>query len=415
MPIPLAKERQPKDEPVLAHGRHVLGIDIGLHTHSAAGLTTDGRDFGRIISITNDRAGVDRLERDLLKPLGGPAKVLIGMEATGHYWMPLYFELQRRHYRSIVINPIQTRGQFRTRIRKTKTDKLDARSIAHLVHGGKALAARIPDENVFALRLQTRHRWRLTDLSSDLERFAYSLIDRLFPEFHGHFCSPLNATGRALLQQLGLAPAHLVEHADEVKTIVASASRNKVPAAKVADLIKKAQDSIGIRQAENTMITHLRDTLIVIEELEAQVLALDLDLERLPVVADSPLQSLGISTALIATLHAESDPISDFAHPWQYAAYAGLDPSCYESGQMRGTRTAISKRGSPYLRRALYLGAFSVYRRHTVFQRLYQTHRKKGRHHTDALVVVAHKLARVVWRLLTDGRDFRARPPKPNE
>jgi transposase len=402
----------PKDKPVHPNGRHVVGIDIGLQSHSAAALTADGRDFGRAISITNDRSGVDRLERELLKPLGNPDGVLIGMEATGHYWMPLYFELQRRHYSMVVINPIQTRGQFRTRIRKAKTDKLDSRSIAHLVHGGKAMANRVPNEQVFALRLQTRHRWRLIDLSSDLKRFAYSLIDRIFPEFHGHFCSPLNATGRALLQQLGLAPAQLAEHADEVKTIIASASRNRITPSKVDALLEKARKSIGIRQAEDIMTKHLRDTLTVIQALEAQADALDSELEKLPVVANSPLQSLGLSAALIATIHAESDPISDFAHPWQYAAYAGIDPSCYESGQMRGTRTVISKRGSPHLRRALFLGAFSVYRRHTIFQRLYQTHRKKGRHHTDALVVVAHKLARVIWRLLTDRRDFRARAPK---
>jgi transposase len=75
--------------------------------------------------------------------------------------MPLYFELRRRGYQAIVINPIQTRGKFRTRIRKTKTDKLDARSIARLVLGGEARAARIPDEATLELRLLTRHRWQL--------------------------------------------------------------------------------------------------------------------------------------------------------------------------------------------------------------------------------------------------------------
>ena len=415
MSVTLAQEKEAKDQPVQAKGRHVVGIDIGLQTHAAAGFTTAGCAFGRNLSFPNHHAGVDRLEKELLKPLGGPKKVLLGMEATGHYWMPIYFELKRRGYHSVVINPIQTHGEFRTRIRKTKTDKLDARSIARLLLNGKALAARIPDEKVFALRLQTRHRWRLIDLSSDLVRFAYSLIDRLFPEFHGHFCSPLNATGRALLREIGLAPRTLVEKQDEVSTLIARASRKKIPAAKVVELLDKARNSIGIRQAEDTMVKQLRDTLLLIEGLETQAATLDKELESLPEIAASPLQSLGISPALIATIHAEADPMTDFKRPWQFAAYAGLDPSCYESGQMRSTHTAISKRGSPYLRRALYLTAFSVYRRHACFQRLYQLHRKKGRHHTDALIIVAHKLARVIWRMLTDQRDFRARPPKPSK
>lgn len=402
-----------KDQPVHANGRHVVGIDIGLKNHAASAITANGLDFGRIITITNDRKGIDRLETQLLKPLNGPKAILIGMEATGHYWMPLYFELKRRGYDSIVINPIQTRGKFRTRIRKTKTDALDARAIARFVLSGEAKAARIPNEDTLALRLQVRHRWRLVDLRSDLERFAYTLVDRIFPEFHDHFCSPLNATGRALLRQIGLAPQALADNSDQVTALVRQASRNKVPAKKISELLEKARASIGIRQAEAVMIAHLRNTLTLIEALEAQALALDSELEALPTIANSPLQSLGFGAPLIATIHAESDPIQDFKHPWQYAAYAGLDPSRYDSGQMQGTRTPISKRGSPYLRRALYLGAFSVYRRLKPFQRLYQTHRKKGRHHTNALIIVAHKLARVVWRLLTDNRDFRARPPQP--
>ena len=264
-----------KDQPVHANGRHVVGIDVGLKNHAAAAITATGRDLGRTITFTNDRTGIERLETQVLKPLNGPKAILIGMEATGHYWMPIYFELKRRGYESIVINPIQTRGKFRTRIRKTKTDQLDARAIARFVLSGEAKAARIPDEDTLALRLQVRHRWRLVDLRGDLERFAYSLVDRIFPEFHDHFCSPLNATGRALLRQIGLAPQALADNPDQVTTLVRKASRNKVPATKISELLEKARTSIGIRQAEAVMIAHLRDTLILIEELEAQALVLD--------------------------------------------------------------------------------------------------------------------------------------------
>lgn len=110
-------------------------------------------------------------------------------------------------------------------------------------------------------------------------------------------------------------------------------------------------------------------------------------------------------------MHAESDPIADFRHAKQYSAYAGLDPSTCDSGNFRGSRTHISKRGSPYLRHAFFLAACTLHRRHKVLQRLYQKARKAGHHHTDALVIVAHKLARIVWRLLSDNRPFRANAP----
>lgn len=402
-----------KDRPVLPNGRHVVGIDIGQKFHAAAGVTAVGQDFGRMISFDNTRAGVDRLEQILLKPLGGPAKILIGMEATGHYWMPLYFELQRRGYEAIVINPIQTRAKFRSRIRKTKTDKLDARSIARLVLNGEATAARIPGENVFELRLLTRHRWRLTSLCGDLQRFAYSLIERIFPEYADVFCKPLLPTGCALINELGLSPHVLAAQPEQVSALIARASRNRVAHTTIRTLLARASQSIGIGRAERVIVDQLRSVISLLETIEAQIAALDDELARRVAALHSPLLSLGLHAPLVATLHAESDPIADFRRPWQYAAYAGLDPSTCDSGNFKGSHAHISKRGSPYLRHALFLAACGLYRRHRDLQRLYQRSRKAGHHHTDALTIVAHKLARIIWRLLTDNRPFRAKAPKP--
>jgi len=123
---------------------------------------------------------------------------------------------------------------------------------------------------------------------------------------------------------------------------------------------------------------------------------------------------LGITANLVAVIHAESDPIQDFRSADQYVAYAGLDPSSHRSGDTIDRRGKISKRGSPTLRRALYLAAFVVTRKHACFRRIYQRHRRQGKGHTNALVIVARHLARVVWRLLTDGREFTKRPPNNN-
>lgn len=401
-----------KDLPVQPNGRHVIGLDIGLKNHAAAGLTCNGLPFGRAITFGNDRAGLDRFEEKLALPLGGSKSILIGMEATGHYWMPIYFELKRRGYALVVINPIQTRAKFRSRIRKTKTDPLDALAIARFLLSGEAKAARIPDETILDLRLQARHRWRLVDLASDLKRFAYSLVDRLFPEFHHQFSSPLNATGRALLRELGLAPRRLAEAPERVSKLAWDASRGRVSHTQVVELIQKARSSIGIHQAEDTLVAQLRGTVALIEHLESQVEALEKLLADHPLVAHSPLLSLGLQPAILATLHAESEPLADFPSARQYAAYTGLDPSRYQSGQLSGGGTPISKRGSTYLRRALFLAAMSLYRRKRPFQRLYQKSRRAGHHHTDALVIVAHKLARITWRLLSDNRPFRMDAPR---
>jgi transposase len=401
-----------KDRPVSPGRRNVLGIDIGKKRHAAAGLKATGEPAGPRLSFANDRAGVDRLEETLLRPLGGPTRVLVAMEATGHYWMPLYFELARRGYQAVVLNPIQTRAKFRTRIRKTKTDQLDALSIARLVLSGEAKAARIPDAETLELRLLARHRWRLVDMAGDLQRFALTLIDRLFPEYQDLFSKPLLPSGRALIRTVGLAPGRLLERADEVPDLLRASSRGRINAQKAKRLLDRARHSIGIGRAEAVLVSQLRSALDLIEAIERQTESLEEELARRVEDLRSPLGSLGLKAPIIATIHGESDPISDFSHPRQYAAFTGLDPSAFQTGQFTGTRTRISKRGSPYLRRAFYLAAMALYRRHTDLHRCYNKSRKKGHHHTDALVIVAHKLARIVWRMLTDNRPFRARPPK---
>ncbi len=263
----------PTGTPILARGRAVVGIDIGKRKHAAAAVSPQGQVLARIAAFSNDRAGIEQLEREVLAKTAGPGgKTLVAMEATGHYWLPLYHELQRRGYACVVLNPIQTNARSGVRIRKTKTD--------------------------------------------------------------------------------------------------------------------------------------------YIETVDGQIDGIENDLEIRVASIDSPLPSLGIRSVLAATIHAESDPISDFRGPDQYVAYAGFDPSVRESGDTIHGRSKISKRGSPTLRRALYLSAFAVYQKHDYFHRIYHKHRKKGRGHTSGLVVVAHKLARVIWRMLTDNRKFTKRPPK---
>jgi transposase len=124
------------------------------------------------------------------------------------------------------------------------------------------------------------------------------------------------------------------------------------------------------------------------------------------------LPSLGISPVMAAVIHAESDPIADFGTATQYVAYTGLDPSHRESGDSIHWHGRISKRGSPTLRQALYLSEFAIYCKHEYFHRTYRKHRRLGKQHNNALVIVARRLARVVWRMLTDNRPFRKRPPQ---
>jgi transposase len=399
-------------KPVLAHGRAVVGIDIGKRKHAATALSPQGEVLAQLASFPNTRAGIDRLERDVLLKAGGPGKVLVAMEATGHYWMCLEAELARRAYACVALNPVQTGARSRGRIRKTSNDRIDSAGIARLVLSGEAKASRVPDPATAELRLWVRHRHRLVQAATDMELYAHTLVDRLFPEYADVFSKPFVRCGQKLIRQVGLAPDKLVARESEVREILVSAGRRKLATETIDRLLQAARNSIGSRRAEEVAEEQLRLIFDYLDALRQQIAAIDEELDRRVQQLASPLTSLGIRTVLAAIIHAESDPIADFATADAYVAYTGLDPSLRESGDSIHWRGKISKRGSPILRHALFLAAFVVYRKHHYFQRIYSKHRRLGKEHTSALVIVARHLARVIWRMLTDNRPFRKRPPK---
>jgi transposase len=406
-------KKSPQGQPVLPRGRAVVGIDIGKGKHAATALSPQGEVIAQLASFPNTRHGVDQLEQEALRKAGGPGKVLVGMEATGHYWMCLYHELTRRGYACVVFNPLQTNARSRACIRKTRNDKIDSRTIARLVLAGEAKATRVPEVKITELRLLVRHRHRLLQAAGDMERYAQTLVDRIFPEYAGVFCRPFLPSAQKLIRHIGIAPDKLVKHAEQVRELLRIAGRKQIAGEKIEQLLKAAQESIGIRQAEDVIEGQLRSIFDYLDTVRQQIADIDKQLDERAQELDSPLYSLGITSPMVATIHAESDPISDFATPEQYVAYTGLDPSRHESGDTIAWRGKISKRGSPLLRCTLYLVAFAIHRRQEYFKRIYRKHRAKGKKHSNALVIVARRLARVIWRLLTDDRGFTKRAPKP--
>jgi transposase len=402
-----------KGQPVSPRGRSVVGIDIGKRKHAATALSPHGEVIAQLAAFPNTRQGVDQLEKEVLRKAGGPGKVLVGMEATGHYWMCLYHELSRRGYACVVLNPLQTNARSSARIRKTRNDKIDSETIARLILSGEARATRVPDPKITELRLLVRHRHRLLQAAGNMERYAHTLVDRIFPEYADVFCKPFLPSAQKLIRQIGLAPDKLVKYAEKVRELLRIAGRGRIAAETIEQLLEAAKESIGTRQAEDVIETQLRSIFDYLENVRQQIADINKQLDERARKLDSPLYSLGLTSPLVATIHAESDPIGDFATPEQYVAYVGLDPSLHDSGDTIQWRGKISKRGSPLLRHTLYLAAFIVYRRHDCFARIYRKQRARGKKHRNALVIVARHLARVIWRLLTDGRQFSKRPPKP--
>jgi transposase len=111
-----------------------VGIDIGKYRHQAAFLDNSGKDLCASIPFDNTEEGFSLFFKTLDSVCDGT--VVVGMEATGHYWLNLYCALLARDIETHVINPIQTDAVRRMNIRKTKTDSVDCRYVALVIRMG---------------------------------------------------------------------------------------------------------------------------------------------------------------------------------------------------------------------------------------------------------------------------------------
>jgi transposase len=386
------------------------GIDIGKASHTACLIDADGHFILRAQSFANDAAGFALFLRRLSEA-SKDEPILIGMEATGHYWYALHEHLIRHRYEVVALNPVQTAEQARTQIRKAKTDKVDSRHIAVLMKNGDYRPALIPGELGMTCRQLTRLWYSLGLQRARTKQLIHAKLECIWPEFEAHFADPLCVTARAILQ-VAPTPQELLRLGDEsLVELIEKASRKKLGADLAQRLRLCAQSSIGMRRgaegaaiAIRTLLEQLNATKPVRTHLQEQIVALS---SRLP----SYVLSLpGLNEIRAASLFGETDPISVFQDPQQLVAFAGLDPKVRQSGQYQAPCRHISKRGSPYLRRTLWMMASLAIRREGQLRDYYLRRRRQGLHYLAIVTAVALKLCRVVWRILRDQRDYRPHP-----
>jgi transposase len=390
-----------------------VGIDVGKRAHEACFLDGDGREVGRPLRFANTAAGVATLRARLdalPEPVAGvPPRVTVALEASGHYWLGLHRRLVAGGVAVQVVNPLQTDALRDTGVRKTKTDRRDAFVLADLVRIGRARPNYVPDDAILQLRELTRFRWDLVDRAGDAKRRILTVLDRVFPEFAAHFSDPFGATARELLDRAASAADFAALDLGELTTLVERASRGRFGAEKATALHAAARESLGVAALAPAAQLEVRGLLAQLALLEDQVREVDAAIAQMLAGLEAGqhlLSVAGVGPALAATILAEVGDVARFANVKALVAYAGLDPSVFESGAFQGRRQHISKRGSPYLRRALYLATHSAQRRHPDLRAYLHKKLAEGKPYKAAVVATAHKLLARVYTLLKERRPY---------
>jgi transposase len=382
------------------------GIDIGKRAHEAVILDAAGEQRAKALRFANTRAGAQELLARLAE-VGSPC--VCALEATGHYWLALYAFLRDAGVEVIVLNPLQTDAYRQSFLRKTKTDRRDSWIIADLVRIGRGRAALVPDQAILQLRELTRFRFSLVDQIADLKRKILSVLDRVFPEYETLFSDVFRQSSRALLAQATTADEIAAFDLDELTALLERSSRGRFGAEKAREIKALAAQSLGVSFLADAVRLEVRCMLAHIAFLEGQIA--ELDAQIAPVLAQTPagayLTSIkGMGPTLAATVLAEIGDIHRFADPKKLVAFAGLDPSLHQSGQFHAEHATISKRGSPFLRRAVWLAAHPARQWNPDLQQVYERKLKQGKCHQQAMAAVAHRLLNRVYVVLKEQRPF---------
>ena len=381
-----------------------LGIDVAKRKHTALILDEQGQVIRRAFSFTNDRSGFGQL---LAEMRALPESVSVGLEATGHYWLALYDHLTRREHTVLVLNPLQIAAYRRTGIRKRKTDRHDTYWIADFVRIGGGQPCQFPQQIIIQIRELARFRFRLIQQIGDCKRKAISVLDRVFPEYETLFSNMFIRTSRRLLQEAVTAEEFAAFPLDELHSLLSSSSRGRFGLSKAQQILDTAAQSVGVSFLADAARLELHCLLNQIEFLEGQVADVDAALDTLLQQTEQHLTTIpGISSTLAAAFLGEIGDINRFPSLEKLVAYAGIDPTVYQTGQFEAQEAHMSKRGSPYLRHALWLAA-SVARQHDPqLKAYYQRRRAEGKAHGVIMGAICRKLLARVYVVLAENRPY---------
>jgi len=384
-----------------------VGIDIAKRNHEACFMASDGREQQPSCRFKNNRAGLQALLKQVRQL---PEPVTIGLEATGHYWLALHDALGQAGLSVQVLNPLQTYAYRRSTLRKVKSDRKDAWLIADLVRIGRGRAAYVPDTTILQPRELTRFRWHLIDQIGDAKRKALTILDRVFPEYEGLFSDVFIQSSRALLATAATAADFASANLDELTALLTRASRGRLGQAKAQEVQAAAQDSLGSQALGRVARFELAALLQQITFLEKQVAAVERQAETLMTTTEQHLTDIkGISAVLAASLLAEIGDVSRFSRLESLVAYAGIDPTVFSSGEFTASQCHMSKRGSPYLRRALWLAAVSASQWNPDLQAYLHRRLEEGKPYRVIMGAIARKLLARIYVTLKQNRSYEVR------
>ena len=383
---------------------YFVGIDITKNTHWASCISSDGEIIFEPFSFANDNNGFQKLISKL--EALEKTKILIGLESTAHYGENIISYLFNLNFDIGIINPIQTANLRKSNIRKTKNDKVDTKIIIKALTLGNYSLITSRDINNLKLKGLCRSRRNLVTMRSKAKIQLVSYVDQIFPELESFFKGNLHLNVSYQLLKEFSSPKEISNlHLTKLTNILKDNSHGRYKKADAIELRELAKNSVGIDNP--TLSLQIKHAIFQIELFDEQIKEVESLYKEILDEMNSPILTIpGMSYNQAAVILGCIGDINRFQHSCQLLAYAGLDPSVIQSGNFQARSTRMSKRGSGMLRYSFVYSAHNVVKNNKTFKEYYDLKRSQGKSHYCALGHVAHKLVRIIFKMLKENVVF---------
>jgi len=377
-----------------------VGIDIAKDKHDCFITNSDGKVLFKAFTISNNLEGFNNLYQKIESVMEDITKVKVGLEATGHYSYNLLGYLIDKGLAAYVINPLHTNLYRKSlSLRQTKTDKIDARTIASMLMSDVNLKS-YSDTSYHneELKSLTRYRFDKVKERAKLKSSVSRLVCILFPELEKLVPTLHMASVYAMLSEFPGAKQVADAHLTRLTNLLSESSKGRYGKETAIAFRNAARTSIGSNMPAKSL--ELKHTIKLIRELTSDIDEIEHEIKLIMDEINSPILSIpGINYRMGAMIIAEIGDFNRFDSPDKILAYAGLSPSTYQSGQLDGAYSHMEKRGSRYLRYALYNAAKYVCHWDPTFAEYLAKKRAEGKHYNVAISHAVKKLVRVIYHL----------------
>lgn len=395
----------------------VLSIDVSKSKSVAALFKSYHESVNKPFPFYHTSKDMSRLKDRLCQlEIETGKKPHVVLEATGNYSKPISAYFEEAGYHVTILNPLQTHAEKKKSVRKIKTDPIDANRIAHVYYLNEFTEAKPLEPHILELQNLCRQYDGFVTLYTETQLRFRSVLDLLFPKFESVFASLCSPTALRVLSSFSSPAAILSSSRDQIIDCLKPAKKSKHwYELKTDKLILAAKESLPYNRAQQSNLQVLRmyiDLLVsqqnILTDLRAQMVHWANFSPDYPLLRSIP----GVGEATATTILAEIGDIKRFPGVKQLVAFAGIDPSVFESGKFKSSNNKISKRGSPYLRKAVYQASVAGISNRAsgplnlILRDFYLRKINEGKPVKVAIIATSNKMLRMIYGILSSQKPF---------